>query len=389
VTAARDRMVAMSRSEQQLVVVGAGVIGLAIAWRAAQRGLQPFVLDAAEPASGATGVAAGMLAPVTEADFGEEALIELNLAAARLYPDFVAELEASSGHATGYRETGALSVAIDRDQAEELSRLHDLQRSLGLDATWVPARECRAREPGLSTRVTGGIAAPGDHQVSPRLLAGALCAALERAGGIVKPHVRVESLAVEGGEAVGVVLESGDLVPSRTVVLATGASAFPIELPAVAEVPIRPVKGQILRLGGDAARPVTTRIVRTPEVYAVPREDGRLVVGATVEERGFDTAVTAGGVLELLRAAYDVLPGVAELELLQAAAGHRPATPDNEPVVGEGAIPGLVWATGHWRNGVLLAPVTADAVVSLVADGELPPTLRRFTPNRFSPAEVA
>jgi glycine oxidase len=389
VTAARDRIVAMSQSQEQLVVVGAGVIGLSIAWRAAARGMRPLVLDAGEPASGATGVAAGMLAPVTEADFGEESLIELNLASARLYPGFVSELEAESGRATGYRESGALNVAVDRDQAEELARLHELQRSIGLDARWLQARECRALEPGLSTRVAGGIDAPGDHQVSPRLLTVALRAALERRGGTLRPRARVVSLAVEGGETAGVVLESGEVVPGRTVVVAAGARAAEIGVPAGAEVPVRPVKGQILRLGGNSASPVATRIIRTPEVYAVPRPDGRLIVGATVEERGFDSAVTAGGVFELLRAAYEVLPGITEMELLQAAAGHRPATPDNQPVVGEGAIPGLVWATGHWRNGVLLAPVTADAVTRLVVDGELSAELRAFTPRRFSPAEVA
>jgi glycine oxidase len=330
-----------------------------------------------------------MLAPVTEADFGEEALIELNLASARLYPAFVSELEAESGRATGYRQSGTLSVAVDRDQAEELARLHELQRSLDLDARWLEARDCRALEPGLSTRVTGGIEAAGDHQVSPRLLALALRGALEQSGGTLRSRARVASLAVEGGETAGVVLESGEVVTARTVVVATGARAGEIGLPAGAEVPIRPVKGQILRLGGDTMTPVATRIVRTPEVYAVPRADGRLVVGATVEERGFDSAVTAGGVLELLRAAYEVLPGITELELLQASAGHRPATPDNEPVIGEGAIPGLVWATGHWRNGVLLAPVTADAIVRLIVDGELAPALRAFSPQRFSPAEAA
>jgi glycine oxidase len=329
-----------------------------------------------------------MLAPVTEADFGEEALIDLNLASARLYPEFVAELEADSGRATGYRQSGALNVSVDRDQAEELTQLHDLQRSLGLEARRLGARECRALEPGLSTRVTGGIEAPGDHQVSPRLLAEALRATLVRRGGTVRAHAHVEALAVEGGETAGVVLESGEVVQGRTVVVAAGARSAGIGVPPGAEIPIRPVKGQILRLGGHAAQPVSTRIVRTPEVYAVPRADGRLVVGATVEERGFDTAVTAGGVLDLLRAGYDVLPGIAELELLQASAGHRPATPDNEPVVGEGAIPGLVWATGHWRNGVLLAPVTADAVVDLITGGEISPELRRFAPGRFSPAEV-
>jgi glycine oxidase len=388
VTAARERMVAMSRSDEQLVVVGAGVIGLAIAWRAAQRGFRPLVLDAAEPGGGATGVAAGMLAPVTEADFGEEALVRLNLASAKLYPGFVAELEAEAGFETGYRQTGALNVAVDRDQAEELARLHDLQRALQLDSRWLSARECRALEPGLSTRVTAGIEAAGDHQIAPRRLADALQAAVEKHGGGVRSGARATALAVEAGETAGVVLESGEVVDSPTVVVAAGAHAGELELPEGAELPVRPVKGQILRLGGDAAHPVANRVVRTPEVYAVPRADGRLVVGATVEERGFDGAVTAGGVLELLRAAYEVLPGITELELLQAAAGHRPATPDNQPAVGEGTVPGLVWATGHWRNGVLLAPVTADAVVSLIADGGLPPAMREFSPRRFAPAEA-
>jgi glycine oxidase len=386
--------VAMSELRQQqhpasdLVVIGAGVIGLAIAWRAAQRGLRPLVLDAGAPGGGATGVAAGMLAPATEADFGEEALLQLNLASARLYPAFVAELEAESGHATEYRTTGALNVAVDRDQAEELTRLYELQRSLGLEVRRRSPRECRALEPGLSTRVTAGIEAPGDHQVSPRLLVEALRAALERAGGFVRTHARAESLAVEGGETAGVLLESGELVPARTVVVAAGARSGELELPPGAAVPVRPVKGQILRLRGAAGAAVTGRIVRTPTVYAVPRADGRLVVGATVEERGFDATVTAGGVLELLREVYDVLPGITEYEFLRASAGHRPATPDNEPVVGAGAVPGMIWATGHWRNGVLLAPVTADAVVRLITDGDLSPELSAFTPDRFAPAQV-
>jgi glycine oxidase len=393
----RDRRrteVAMSESRESeahdLVVIGAGVIGLAIAWRAAGRGLRTVVLEADEPAAGATGVAAGMLAPVTEADFGEESLLSLNLASARLYPDFVAELETASGRETGYRRTGALNVAVDRDQAEELGRLHELQRSLGLEARWLSARDCRALEPSLSTHIVGGIEAPGDHQVSPRLLANALRAALGREGGSVRPRTRADSIAVEAGETAGVVLESGETLSARTVVVAAGARSAAIGVPAGAAVPVRPVKGQILRLRGEpGSPPIVSRIVRTPEVYAVPRANGRLVVGATVEERGFDAAVTAGGVLELLRTAYEALPGITELELVEASAGHRPATPDNEPVIGESALPGLVWATGHWRNGVLLAPLTADAVVGLITEGELPADLRAYTPMRFAPAEVS
>jgi glycine oxidase len=372
-----------------LVVIGAGVIGLAIAWRAARRGLQTLLLEAGEPAAGATGVAAGMLAPVTEADFGEERLLEANLESARLYPEFVAAVEASSGRTTGYRTTGALVVAVDRDQAEELERLHELQRSLGLDAHWLSPTECRSLEPSLSTRVAAGVDAPGDHQVSPRLLAAALRTALEREGGVLRCHARVRSIAVEGGETSGVVIEPDELVRARAVVIAAGARSGELELPDGAGVPIRPVKGQILRLRGKPSQPIARRIVRTPEVYAVPRGDGRLVVGATVEERGFDSAVTAGGVFELLRSAYEVLPGITELELVDASAGHRPATPDNEPVIGEAELPGLLWASGHWRNGVLLAPLTAQSVVGLVADGDPRPEVAGFSPARFATAKVA
>jgi glycine oxidase len=372
-----------SATGHDVLVVGAGVIGLAIGRELARRGHRTLILEAGEVASEATGVAAGMLAPVTEADFGEEALIELNLVAARGYGDFVAELESEAGTVTGYRQTGTLTVALDRDQAEELQRLHGFQRSLGLEAEWLSARDCRRIEPGLSTKVVGGILAPGDHQVSPRALAAALRTAFERFGGSLRTHARV--VAIESADAVtGVTLEGGERIESPLVVVAAGAQSGSLGSVPTGP-PVRPVKGQILRLGGDPSVPPAEHVVRTPDVYAVPRSDGRLVVGATVEERGFDRAVTAGGVLELLRSAYEVLPGITELELLEAAAGLRPGTPDNLPIVGEtDAISGLVWATGHWRNGVLLAPVTAVAVAELAAGDELPERFRPFSPARFA-----
>jgi glycine oxidase len=271
-----------------------------------------------------------------------------------------------------------------------LHRLHDHQRALGLDARWVPGRECRRLEPGLATRVAGGIHAPEDHQVSPRALARALTAALRRAGGELHANARVVRIEPEDG-AVAVVVAGDTRVCAAAVVIAAGADSAQLDgLPDAARVPVRPVKGQILRL---RARPPVVlparHVIRTPEIYAVPRDDGRLVVGATVEERGWDRAVTAGGVLELLRRAYDVLPGIAELDLVETAAGLRPATPDNGPVVGESAAPGVWWATGHWRNGVLLAPITAAAVVAMLRGAEPPAEFVPFAPARFTARATA
>jgi glycine oxidase len=379
-----------TRESYDVVVIGAGVIGLASAWRAAQRGLRTLVVDAGEPGTGATGAAAGMLAPVTEATFGEEQLLALNLESASRYRDFIAELEQEADLDTGYRPCGTLAIATDRDEAELLRQLHRFQRSLGLEAEWLRGSECRKLEPGLAPGVAGGIRSGIDHQVNPRALSVALVRALEHANADLRTRTAAAPV-VEGERVGGVELESGERVASGQVVVAAGWRSGAIaSLPAPARVPVRPVKGQILRLRGPAAPPVAGRVVRTPEVYVVPRADGELIVGATVEERGPDETVTAGGVLELLRAAYEALPGVAELELVEAAAGLRPAAPDNKPIVGRGRLDGLVWATAHWRHGILLAPVTADGVAELLAGGELPPELAAFGAERFgSPAEPA
>jgi glycine oxidase len=379
-----------TRDNYDVVVIGAGVIGLASAWRAAQRGLHTLVVDAGRPGAEATGAAAGMLAPVTEATFGEEQLLALNLESARRYPDFVAELERETDIDIGYRPCGTLAIATDRDEVELLKRLHRYQRSLGLEAEWLRGSECRKLEPGLAPRVAGGIRSAVDHQVNPRLLAAALVRAIERANGDLRPRAAA-ALTVEGERVSGIALASGERVAAAQVVVAAGWRSGGIAgLPAPARVPVRPVKGQILRLRGPAATPVASRVVRTPEVYLVPRADGELIVGATVEERGSDETVTAGGVLELLRAAYEALPGVAELELVEATAGLRPAAPDNKPIVGHGLLEGLVWATAHWRNGILLAPVTADGVAELLAGGAPPSELAAFGAERFgSSAEPA
>jgi glycine oxidase len=354
------------------IVVGAGVIGLACAWRAAQRGLDVAVLERRSPASGATGVAAGMLAPVSELAFGEQRLLDLTVRAAEAYPAFIAELEERSGVATGYDQRGALHVALDRDEAEELRRRHQLQKSLGLDAEWLTPSRCRELEPGLSPSVAGGVHAPGEGAVDPRALSAALLAALDKEGAELRIGAEVTEAVLEGGRLAGVRTADGEELRAARVVLATGAWAGGAAwLPAEARPPVRPVKGQILTLRGPASDPVCERIVGSERVYLVPRGDGRVIVGATVEELGFDTSVTAGGVHELLREAYRLLPEVAELQLVETTAGLRPGTPDNLPLVGPGALEGLVLATGHYRNGILLAPLAAEQVAESLAAAEV------------------
>ena len=380
------------------VFVGGGIVGLSCAWRAAQRGARVCVLERAEPPAGATNVAAGMLAPVGELTFGEPELLQMTLAAAELYPDFVAELEEASGVATGYAPCGALHIALDRDEAAELRRVHDLQRSLGLEAEWLPPRRCRDLEPGLTPSFNGGVHAAGEAAVDPRALARALVAALAAAGGELRTGCEVVGGVFEGERLAGVrvaaagaagngAAPASEEIRAGAVVLANGAWSGATEwLPEHARPPVRPVKGQALELRTcDGAAPCE-RILCSERVYLVPREDGRLVVGATVEEQGYDTAVTAGGVHELLREAYRLLPDVAEMELVDALAGLRPGTPDNLPIVGPGAIDGLVLATGHFRNGVLLAPLTADTIAAELE--RLPFVAHRATSDNLS-QEVA
>ncbi|MET8010685.1 glycine oxidase ThiO [Streptomyces sp. NPDC005266] len=370
------------------LVIGGGIIGLVTAWRAVQRGLRTAVADPA-PGGGAAQVAAGMLAAVTELHYGEQTLLGLNLASARRYPDFVAELEEASGKDVGYRACGTLAVALDADDRAHLRELHALQQRHGLESQWLTGRECRRLEPMLAPGVRGGLRVDGDHQVDPRRLAAALLVACERAG-VVFHRDRAERLTLDGDRSTGAELADGTrLAAERTVLAAGSLSGRLAGVPEAVLPPVRPVKGQVLRLSvpGPYA-PFLSRtvraIVRGGHVYLVPRENGELVVGATTEELGWDTTVTAGGVYELLRDAHELVPGITELPLVETRAGLRPGSPDNAPLLGPTALPGLHLATGHYRNGVLLTPITGDVMAEALTGGELPPHARPFSPHRFA-----
>ena len=381
---------AQQRETYDAIVVGAGVIGLSCAWRAAQRGLRVLVLERETPGSGASGVAAGMLAPVTEAEFGERALLALLLEGHAAWPAFQEELADASGLDTGYRASGAVVTGADADELREVRRLFEYQRELGLDVTWLTGRECRELEPGLSPRVGGGIHAPQDRHVDPGAVVRALALAVEREGGELRPGVEVTGLALEDDRVTGVLTADGALHAGSVVVAAGAWSGALAGVPDPLRPPVRPVKGQVLSLRGPASEsPLARRLVRTPRCYVVSRGDGRVVVGATVEERGWDRRVTGEGVFRLLEAAWEVLPDVLELEWEGARSGLRPGSPDNAPVVGHGGLDGLVWATGHYRNGVLLAPLTGAGVADLLEGAEPPAALAAFGPERFAPPPAA
>ncbi|WP_006606127.1 glycine oxidase ThiO [Streptomyces auratus] len=375
-----------------MLVLGGGIIGLVTAWRAAGRGLTVAVADPA-PGGGAARVAAGMLAAVSELHYGEQTLLGLNLASARRYPEFTRELEEAGGQRIGYRRCGTLAVALDADDRAHLRELHALQIRSGLDSQWLTGRECRRLEPMLAPGVRGGLRVDGDHQVDPRRLASALLVACERAG-VDFHRGRAARLTVAGGRATGAELADGTRLSAGQVVLAAGSESGRLAgVPDGVLPPVRPVKGQVLRLrlpkvpaGSPAFLSRTVRaVVRGGPLYLVPRASGELVVGATSEELGWDTTVTAGGVYELLRDAHELVPGITELPLVETCAGLRPGSPDNAPLLGPTELPGLQLACGHFRNGVLLTPVTGDAMAESLVTGSLPDVARPFSPARFSP----
>ena len=374
-------MVAPSRPKT--VVIGAGVVGLSIAWRLAQAGCPVTVYDRAKAGRGASWAAAGMLAAAVETEPGEEKLLALTLESQELWPRFAREVEAASGISIGYREEGTIVVALTRDDAEQLRFSYEFQRGLGLDIDWLSGAEARRREPHLRPGISGAVLSPKDHQVDNRLLGSALAEAARRAGAVLHEHCPVREVELFGGRARGVVTDRGS-DPADIVILAAGAWSREIGgVPASYLPPVRPIKGQMLALSMDPAAPLLRHVIWMPRGYLVPRLDGRLIVGATVEERGFDDRLTAGGLLALIEGAWRAVPAVEELPVAETWVGFRPGSRDDAPMLGPSGIDQFVVATGHHRNGILLTPITAEVISSYVLTGRLPEVVLPFAPDRF------
>jgi glycine oxidase len=376
--------IAISSFRPKTVIIGAGVMGLGIAWRLAQAGCSVAVYDRAEAGRGASWAAAGMLAAAVETEPGEEALLALTLESQRMWPDFARELEVVSGVSVGYRDEGTIVVALTRDDAEQLRFTFDFQKSLGLDLEWLSGAEAGRREPHLRPGISGAVFSPRDHQVDNRRLVRALAQAARKSGAVLYEHDPVREVEITGGRITAAVTEHRR-EPADVIVLAAGAWSREIAgIPAAHLPPIRPIKGQMLALEMDPANPLLNHVVWLPRGYLVPRRDGRLVVGGTVEERGFDDRITAGGLLALIEGAWRAVPGIEELPVAETWVGFRPGSRDDAPLLGPSGIAGLVVATGHHRNGILLTPLTAEAVSDFVMTGHLPEAVRPFTPERFT-----
>lgn len=366
-----------------VVVIGAGVIGLSFAWRASQAGLSVAVLDRGEIGAGTTFSATGMLAAAAEHEPGGSLLLPFALQSQGLWPTFRAELEQESGLGIDFRPSGILLAALSREEVERLRARHVFLSASGLDCQWIAGRDVRALEPGLRPSACAGIHCPHDHQVDPRALVAALRVALARRKVPVVENcadVRIERV---NGLVSGVHASKGYCRAPR-VLVATGAWTSESGLaPAGLRVPVRPVKGQALALRARDGRPVLSRIVWTEQVHLAQKRDGRLIVGATMEEAGFDAAVTAGGVYALLEGARRALPCIEEMEIEAIWTGFRPTSDDDAPILGELDGAGLAIAVGHHRNGILLAPATAAELVELITRGGMGPHARALTINRF------
>lgn len=378
----------MRGSKERVGIIGGGIIGLGIGWQLAKSGCAVTIYERDRAGRAASWAAAGMLAPIAEVHFEEQELLELGSASLRLYPEWVRELEADSQMRVGYCREGTLIVGVDRDDAGLLQHFYDSQRLLGLTAEWLTGAEARDIEPLLSPQITAAISCADDHQVDNRLMVSALIAAFQKAGGTLSENTRVTKIEVQNGKVCGVWAQDR-LHEADTVVLAAGCWSADIEgLPDPILPPVRPVKGQMLALRMEAGI-APQKVIRTPRAkyntnaYLVPKAKGRLIVGATSEEMGFDTQLTAGGLFELLRSAWEAVPGIYDLPVLETWAGLRPGSRDNAPILGKTSVDNLIMATGHYRNGILLTPVTSREISSLILTGNSNEVIAPFPLSRF------
>lgn len=370
-------------AKKDIAIIGAGVAGLSIGWRLAQAGCKVSIYEKGQAGSGASHAAAGMLAAAMESEPGEEALLPFLLEAQKLWPGFARELKEASGLDSGYRESGTLFVAAERDDTGILRQREAYMKRHGLKVSWLTREELLKREKFLSRRASAALFSPDDHQADNRALTKALKEAAVEAGAILHENSEVQEIIIEKDRTTGIFC-NGRIIESGCIVLAAGAWSASIKgIPEEFLPPVFPVKGQLCAVQMDKSAPLLAHVLWTPRVYMVPRADGRLIIGATMEDKGFDATITAGGMLHLLREAWDILPGIEELPLIESWAGFRPTSRDDAPILGPSGIENLVYATGQHRHGILMTPLIAALIRGYIIEGVWPETVQPFTMARF------
>jgi glycine oxidase len=376
----------------EIAVIGGGVIGLATGWRLARSGKKVVVFEKKEAGRGAGWASAGMLAPQTEAGYEQKDLLEFSLESLRKYPEFLRELTEDSGIKVEAGKTGSLFCALNRDDLERLQRFFDFRQRLGFPVMKLKGEETREKEPYLSPRVTASVFVPDDWHLDSRKLLAALKTAFINKGGLIHEDSPVTEILLDGKTAAGIKVldpktKTEKEVKANTLVLAAGAWSSQIKgLPENLIPPIRPIKGMILNLKAESCP--LSHVIRAEGVYLVPKQNGRLLVGATSEEKGYDVSPLAGGIKDLLQNAFDIVPGISECPLEEIQIGLRPANRDHSPVLGPSPIQGLYYAAGHYRHGILLAPMTALEVSHSVLTGDFE-RLKPFSITRFFSSAAA
>jgi glycine oxidase len=371
----------------RIAIIGGGIIGLSIAWELSRAGHCPTVFDAGDMGRAASWAAGGMLAPDIETEAGEQTLSQLLFRAREAWPEFATQLEQTGAQKIHYQQRGSLFVARDQDDIAKLKFLQELEMALGLHPQWLSGYEAKKIEPHLGRNVIAALHHPDDAQVDNRAALMALLAACEKSGVVLRPHTKIVALHQTSNRVTGI-RTAHETITADIVILAAGAWSAQIEGLGTAAPPVRPVKGQMIALGHPATGPLLEKLIWSAGVYLIPQPD-RLLLGASVEEMGFDTSLTAGPMMDLLHQAYAILPGIYDLPILESWAGLRPTSRDDAPILGPTAIDGLIMATGHHRNGILLAPLTARIIADFIIGGQWPDYADNFLPSRFTNTQKA
>src|ERR1051325_5725275 len=367
-----------------VAIAGGGVIGGSIAFELARAGLQVSVFDRQKPGQEASWASAGIISPAPE-NPGMIAIVELAKRSAALYPEFVAIVEEVSGQSTGFRCKGTLEALFSHDAKAELSTIIALHHGLGLKAEPLRAEDARELEPALSDEVEAAVLRPDEASIDNRALTAAVFEAARHSGAEIFPTSSVKAIWREGARCRGLLLEN-EKVEAQWTIIAAGCFSGMIE-GVSAYAPVRPAKGQMAALRADELK--MERVLWYDKIYLVPRNDGRILVGATVEYVGFDKRVTAGGIEKVLAAAIELAPGLKDARIEETWAGLRPDSADHLPILGPTDLDGLLMATGHFRSGILLTPITARLVREWITEQKVSLDWDRFSPLRFQGAATS